>query len=601
MNMLSIDELKKLDISSAVEYADYLRHYLIKNVSESGGHLASNLGIVEISLGLIRCFDAPYDKIIYDVGHQSYVHKLLTNRVFSGADLRKFNGYSGFTKRDESKYDPFGAGHSSTALSAALGFSKASKINGEKYYSVAVIGDGAFSTGMTFEALNNIKKDDKVIIILNDNEMSISKSEGNFSTYLNKMRVSEKYLRFKRKTKKIFKGSKFFYKTATAIKSVTKRLLLKPNFFEDLGVTYLGPTDGNDLSRVELLLKEAKTKNTPVLIHFITKKGKGYQLAEDNPNKFHFVSQNSTNESSFSTEYAKHLCEYSRTNPKTVAITAAMADGTGLTAFKNEFPDRFFDVGISEEHAGTFVAALSAAGLLPFYSVYSTFFQRSYDQVIHDIALQNLRAVISLDRAGLVGEDGPTHHGVFDVSMLLNIPGTTIYSPSYFGELKYAFYKAVNETDLSVLRFPKDTDNKILSLVFPTPSDYSIDSLKAADVLFVTYGRIAQEAVKAKLSLSSKGISASILKFVKIKPIDFNKINEIIKAVSPKFICIVEEGMKIGGFGEYFLSEIDTVAKKEVMAINEEFLPHGTIEQLYSVAGLSGDKIAQRVEKCLKI
>ncbi len=599
VEFLTVEELKALDIASASEYCNSLREYLIDNVKVSGGHLASNLGVTEISVALIRAFDSPNDKIIYDVGHQSYVHKLLTGRVLDGGNLRKFNGYSGFTKRDESEHDPFGAGHSSTALSAALGFSSAARIKGEDSYSVAVIGDGAFCTGMTFEALNNVRRDDKLIIILNDNEMSISKNVGTMSAYLNKIRITKKYLSFKRKTKKVIKNAPAVLKFASSVKHFLKRLLLKPTMFEDLGIYYLGPADGNDLVTVERLLFEAKSRNSPTLIHLVTKKGKGLKEAEENPGKFHFVSPVKSELPTFSGEYTRLLTEYSKTNDKAVAITAAMCDGTGLSAYKNVFPERLFDVGISEEHAATFAAALSAGGLLPFYTVYSTFFQRSYDQVIHDIALQKLKVVIALDRAGLVGEDGPTHHGLFDVSMMLNVPNSTVYSPATFEELRYSFNKCTANEYLSVLRYPKGSDSELISRVFKADCDFALDTVEHTEVLFITYGRITEEVLKAKLLLKSQGYTASVLKFTKLKPIDFKQFERLINTVSPKLVCVVEEGMKTGGFGEYLISNITVNSASEIIAIDDIFVPHGTVSELYDYCSLSAPKIYSRVIKWL--
>jgi len=602
MDFLSIDELKRLDIDSASEYCNSLRKYIIETLNVSGGHLASNLGVVEISVALIRAFDSPKDKIIYDVGHQSYVHKLLTGRVFDSETLRRFNGFSGFTKRSESDHDSFGAGHSSTALSAALGFSRASTINGDNNYSVAVIGDGAFCTGMTFEALNNIQKSDNLIIILNDNEMSISKNVGTMSSYLNKMRMTKKYFSFKRKTKNAFRKIPFIYKGISAVKRFTKRLLITPTMFDDLGVYYLGPADGNDLETVETLLYEAKARKSPVLIHLVTKKGKGMPEAENNPGKFHFVNpiNSQVPKSTFSEEFVNLLTDYSKTNPKSVAITAAMCDGTGLTKFKNEFPERLFDVGISEEHAATFAAALSAGGLMPFYVVYSTFFQRSYDQVIHDIALQDLKVIVALDRAGIVGADGPTHHGVFDVSMMLNVPGTLIYSPATYSELKFSFDICTQHNGLSVLRYPRGGESALVNKSFAEPWDYACDDLKPSAVLFITYGRISEEAIKAKELLAEKGIPSVVMKFLKLKPLNIDEIKATIDKISPSLICFVEEGMKTGGFSEFFSQNVDLSVSSLILAIDEIFVPHGNLQELFDYASLSADKISERVLRCLQ-
>ena len=597
MDFYNIEQIKKLDINSASEYCEELRKYVITNISKSGGHLASNLGVAEISLALIRLFDSPNDKIVYDVGHQSYFHKLLTGRYFDYTNLRTFEGFSGFTKRDESEHDPFGAGHSSTALSAAVGFAKAAKLKGEDNYSIAVIGDGAFCTGMTFEALNNVSQDDKIIIVLNDNEMSISPNVGSMSAYLRRIRVTKKYLSLKKKTKNVFSKvplvSRHLTSFASNTKKFIKRLLIKNTIFENLGMYYLGPADGNDLKTVERILQEAKSVNAPVLVHFITKKGKGLREAEENPNKYHFVSpfSVSSNEETFSKSFAKSLISFSEKNNNSVAITAAMCDGTGLNDYKNKFPNRFFDVGICEEHAATFSAALSASGILPFYVVYSTFFQRSYDQILHDAVLQNLKMVVALDRAGLVGADGATHHGLFDVSMMLNLPNTAIYSPATFRELDYAFQECIKNPYVSCLRYPRGSESKLVSAVFKTPGDFKLDAVKKCDILFVTYGRITEEVIKAKIILEKKGHSVVILKFVKLKPLNFDKIKNLISSLSPQTIVAVEEGMKTGGFSEYLFSNISTSASVKTLAIDEKFVPQGTLDELFDYAGLSAEKI----------
>lgn len=601
MDFLSIEELKKLDTETASQYCNSLREYIIDTLQTSGGHLASNLGIVEISVALIRVFDSPHDKLIYDVGHQSYVHKLLTDRCFDSKTLRAFGGISGFTKRAESEHDPFGAGHSSTALSAALGFSRASQLKDEDYYSVAVIGDGAFCTGMTFEALNNVQRNDKLIIVLNDNEMSISKNVGSMSSYLNKMRMTKKYFSFKKKTKNVFKKIPFLYKCISAVKSFTKRLLITPTMFDDLGVYYMGPADGNDLETVERLLCEAKDRKSPVLIHLVTKKGKGLAEAENNPGKFHFINPVNAKapKKTFSAEFVDLLKNYSLSDSKAVAITAAMCDGTGLTEYKKEFPDRLFDVGISEEHAATFAAALSAGGLLPFYVVYSTFFQRSYDQVIHDIALQKLKVVIALDRAGIVGSDGPTHHGLFDVSMMLNVPGSVIYSPATFSELSYSFDKCTQYDGVSVIRYPRGGQSELVLQNFTKAYDYSLNISGNSDILFVTYGRIADEVIKAKSILEKRGFSSSILKFLKLKPLDAEEITNTIRKLSPRLVCFVEEGMKVGGFSEYFMQNVSFDAQSTVIAIDDMFVPHGSLYELFDYTSLSAHKISERILQCL--
>ncbi len=606
MDFLSLEQVKNLSANEAVLYCNEIRTHLINTVLNSGGHLASNLGIVEISMACARIFNLPHDKIVYDVGHQSYVHKLLTERFFDDKTLRAFGSYSGFTKREESEYDPFGAGHSSTALSAAVGFSKAARIKGEDYYSVAVIGDGAFCTGMTFEALNNIDKNDKLIIILNDNEMSISKNVGSMSGYLVKIRSTNKYLRFKRQTKKAFGKIPFvgmsLSRFAGNVKYYVKRIVVKNTFFDDLGVRYLGPADGNDLYTVERLLKEALNYTTPTLIHLCTKKGKGYIEAESDPDRFHSVSEKSSSpkKETFSQAFGRYMSNLAENDTDVVAVTAAMCDGTGLNSFRQSYPDRFFDVGICEEHAVTFSAAMNASGLSPYFAVYSTFFQRSYDQLIHDCSLQKLKITLALDRAGFCEKDGATHHGVFDVPLLLTAPDITVFSPATLAELEYSFNQGRFLDTCVAVRYPKGGEDEAVSEVFSHPCDFTLDEDKKAEVLIVTYGRVSGEALRAKKLLEKDGITAVILKFLKLTPIDFKEVEKLISRVSPSLVMVVEEGIRSGGFGEHLFANIPLSLKRDIIAIDGVFVPHGTLAQLYDLVGLSTEKIYDRVVSWIK-
>ena len=604
MEFLSLEQVKKLSVTEAADYCNTLREYLVETVKESGGHLASNLGVAEISIACARVFDLPDDKIIYDVGHQCYVHKLITGRYFDATTLRAFNGYSGFTKRSESEYDAFGAGHSSTALSAALGFAKANRINKKANYSVAVIGDGAFCTGMTFEALNNVEQNDRLIIILNDNEMSISKNVGAMSEYLLKMRTTKRYLHFKNKTKNFFGKLPLIGRPLSralgSIKDFIKRAFLKSNFFEDLGIEYLGPVDGNDLSKVELLLREAKRRTSPVLVHFLTKKGKGYDEAELDPDRFHAVSKpGGEKRKTFSEFFGEYMVEEAEKDPCAVAITAAMCDGTGLGEFSKKYPDRFFDVGICEEHAITFAAALSAAGINPYFAVYSTFFQRAYDQLLHDGALQDLKITLALDRAGFSSYDGPTHHGVFDVSLLLSVPGVTLYSPTSFAEMEYSFEEGKKLPRCVAVRYPKGSEIENIKNAFPTLSDMSLDEEKESKVMFITYGNVTGEVLLAKKCLEKLGYSACVLKLLKLKPLDYKLIKSYIDKTQSKYVFFVEEGIKSGGVGEAVFSNLSCL-KGEIIAIDDKFVPFGDNAHLYDYAGLSAEKIVEKVSRWIK-
>lgn len=607
MDFLTLDEVKKLSVEEASDYCNFLRHHIVDTVMVTGGHLSSNLGVAEISTACVRVFDVPNDLIIYDVGHQSYIHKLLTERYLDSDNLRAFGKYSGFTKRDESIYDPFGAGHSSTALSAAVGFAKASKLKGENKTAVAIIGDGAFCTGMTFEAINNIDSDDKIVIILNDNEMSISKNVGRMSNYLVKIRSGKKYLNFKSKTKRFVSkipviGSAL-YRFASALKDALKHLVVKNTFFEELGIDYIGPADGNDLETVERLLYEAKKRTKPVLIHFCTQKGRGFEDAEKHPDRYHSVSPKTSKSNegkTFSEFFGEIVVNEAVNNKSVIAVTAAMCDGTGLNGFKAAYPDRFFDVGICEEHAVTFCSAMNAEGLVPYFAVYSTFFQRCYDQLVHDCALQNLKIIFALDRAGFSSHDGPTHHGVFDVALLMSVPHITVYSPATLDEMKYSFDMAKDCSTAVAVRYPKGCESADLKDIFKV-SDLSLDEYKSSDVLFITYGKITSEVILAKKCLEALGTSCTVLKLLKIKPIDFETVEAVIDKISPKGIFVVEEGIRSSGLGEHIFANLSSgVNKAEIYAIDNTFIPHGNLSQLYDFAGISANKITQRVISWMK-
>lgn len=601
MEFLTIEQIKRLSVAEASEYCDKIRRHLVETVAKSGGHLASNLGVAEISMACVRVLDLPSDSVIYDVGHQSYVHKILTGRFLDENNLRVYGKYSGFTKRDESEYDAFGAGHSSTALSAAVGFAKAAKLKGENKTVVAVVGDGAFCTGMTFEAINNIDHDDKIIIILNDNEMSISRNVGSFSNYLIKIRSAKKYLKLKRQTKKAFLKIPLVgtYLSAFAgfVKNSAKSLVVKNTFFEELGIEYIGPADGNDLATVERLLSDAKSMTRPILLHLCTQKGKGFKDAEDNPGKYHAVtpSTNQPKTKSFSEFFGEYIVSAAEKDKSLVAVTAAMCDGTGLNTFKNKYPNRFFDVGICEEHAVTFCASMNAGGLNPCFAVYSTFFQRCYDQLLHDVSLQNLKITLALDRAGFSSHDGPTHHGVFDVSLLMSVPGIAVYSPATFDEMSYSFKEADMFASSVAVRYPKGGECSDIKECFEV-SDFALDEKKSCDILLITYGKITSEVIKSKKNLEKQGYSCVILKFLKLKPIDFAKVYDIIKTVSPKYVFVVEEGIRSAGFGEHIFANIPTdINKCDIIAISDNFVPFGTLAELYDFAGISATKITEKI------
>lgn len=556
-NINSPSDLRALPDSAMKPLATEIRDFLCRKVAKSGGHLASNLGVVEICMAVHRVFDSPNDHIIWDVGHQSYVHKLITGRRNQFDTLRQPGGLSGFTKREESCHDPFGAGHSSTSISAALGFAEADKIAGRSNYTVAIIGDGAFTGGMVHEALNNCDKNLKLIIILNENEMSISKNIGSFAKYIARIRSKEKYSDTKIAARRITQNIPIIgnelYSIMRDTKKAVKDILYSSNYFEDMGLFYLGPADGNNFSQVESLLRIAKESARCTIIHLKTKKGCGYIPAEKNPRKYHNISPSQTPTSTFSLEMGKTLNDMANFDKKICAITAAMKDGTGLSAFAKNHPSRFFDVGIAEEHALTFSAGLSAAGMKPFFAVYSSFLQRGYDNLIHDIALQSLPVTLCIDRAGLAAADGPTHHGIFDVSFLAQMPSFQIFAPTTYASLKRAMRIAASSKSPCAIRYENAAESEQVKQIFyRNGNDFSwihSDSNTAGKkCIIVTYGRIVEEAVKAKNMLENVDIPCSVILLERLSP--WNMIAKQIVELLPDndaAVILLEEGVYNGG------------------------------------------------------
>lgn len=605
MHFFSQDELSRLPISRAQAYCDEIRAFLVKNVCQNGGHLASNLGICEISTALCRVLDLPRDRVIYDTGHQSYVHKILTGRGEAFSTLRQKGGLAGFPRREESEYDPFGTGHSGTGLSAALSFAKADRLAGRENVTAVVIGDGAFSGGMVFEALNHISPHDRVIILLNDNKMSIGASTGRFRNALNHLRTEE-YYRIKSGVgdalEKIPVAGTALKNAARRIKhSIKRQALPAGNFFEDMGLHYFGPANGNDLEQVEVLLREAKKRKGPSVIHFCTKKGKGYEPAEADPSRFHGVSPKGEKKregKSFSAIFGENMVELAKKEPSLVAISAAMCDGVGLCEFAKAFPDRFFDTGIAEEHAMTFAAGLSAAGLKPVFAVYSTFYQRAIDQLLHDAALQKLPITVCLDRAGLSGEDGATHHGMFDVALSMPIPNLKIYAPATAGELSAALKKAISESDgPSLIRYPKGTASALIEEKFPcrdAVEKKDFENSENCGMIMVSYGRITEEVYRAAERLSASGERITLVRFSCLKGYP----KEVLPAFfgGAKKVLFVEEGIKAGSFSEHLLSELIqsgllSGASVRILASEEKFVSHGAVSCLLEEEGLTAEGI----------
>lgn len=607
-------DIKKLNHNQLNQLADEIREFLIEKVSKTGGHIASNLGVVELTLALHYVFNMPYDKIIWDVGHQAYVHKILTGRKKSFDTLRKYEGLSGFPKPNESKYDIFGTGHSSTSISAALGFACARDIKTEKYDVVAIIGDGALTGGMAFEALNDAGNSNKnIIVVLNDNEMSISQNVGGLSSYLSKIRTEPAYLNLRddmgNAVKKIPAIGQNIFKSTEKLKDSIKYLfLIQGMLFEELGFTYLGPIDGHNIDGMIDVLKRAKNINGPVLVHVVTKKGKGYCFAEKNPDIFHGIdafdiktgNKIANSKVTYSNVFGEEIVSEAYENDKIVAITAAMRDGTGLKEFSERFPRRFFDVGIAEQHGVTFSAGLAANGLKPVLVLYSTFLQRGYDQVVHDVCIQNLPVVFAIDRAGIVGEDGETHQGVLDISYLRAIPNMTIVSPKDIKEFRHLLRWCFKYNKGPVaIRYPRGGDNAI-ELKEVNQISYGkweiVKEGKGPVVLAV--GKMVQTACMIEDKLLRHGVDISVVNCRFIKPMDYLMLDNIFKEAP--FIITIEDNYISGGFGSGVLEYASKKGYKGKiinLGYPDEFITHGSTDILYKKYCLDCDGLFDTIYK----
>ena len=610
--------LKDLDLPKCLKNMNYdelsnlcsdIRGEIMSVVSENGGHLASNLGVVELTVALHRAFDFPEDKLIFDVGHQCYAHKILTGRADRFGTIRKKDGLSGFTNRFESEYDTLTAGHSGPSVSAGLGIAQSNKLLGKDNYVVSVVGDGSFTNGMIYEALNNCcDKSLKYIIVLNDNEMSISSNVGNLSKYFSKFRTSKSYFKFKHKLKngclKIPVVGKSLVKFFSAIKNFFKKIVLPNNsFFSALDMRYLGPVDGHDIEKLEDVFAEAKNLGESCLVIVKTQKGRGYSKAEKNPENYHSVgkfdiSRGTVKSDSkcFSDVFGDAVVRRAKEDGSVAALTAAMCEGTGLHNFSKEFPDRFFDVGIAEEHELAFACGLAAGGMKPVCAVYSTFAQRVYDQVFHDFSVQRLPCVLALDRCGFVPDDGITHQGLFDVSLFSSVPGCTIYSPETYEELNESVDKAFDEDCVSVVRYPKGRMSEYdrSGFIYDTDRNISVCGDYNADVVIVTYGRITREAFEAFNALR-KHTSVLLIKLVRICPVD---IETIINATeSAKIVYVLEEGIKSGGVGEKIAAGLCCKSDCRVIvnAVDNEFAFHASESELISHFGMDADSIVREI------
>lgn len=607
------NDIKKVSPNDYSALASEIREFLISNISVTGGHLASNLGVVELTMALHLSLNLPKDKLVWDVGHQAYTHKILTGRKEGFRKLRTYEGLSGFPKRVESDCDAFDTGHSSTSISAALGLAKARDLQKENYNVFAVIGDGALSGGMAFEALNNAARlKSNMVIILNDNNMSINENVGGMATYLGKVRTSLKYTGFKdgieQALSSLPKGKAVIDRLRRSKDSI-KRLFIPGMLFEDMGLTYIGPIDGHNIEQLLSAISSAKQMKEAVIIHVITKKGKGYKLAEKNPAKYHGidpfvietgeVKKNSTkNAVSYTEKFAKTLVSLAEKDEKIVAITAAMPSGTGLIQFSKKYPKRFFDVGIAEEHAVTFAAGLAVGGMKPVVAIYSTFLQRAYDQMLHDVCINSLPVVFAVDRAGIVGSDGETHQGIFDISYLLTMPNLTVIAPKNGQELEDMLTFALNHKGPVAIRYPR---GKVYTGLgdFQTPIEYGKSELiyREKDILLLAYGNMVQVANNVRKLLKEQGFSASLVNVRFVAPFDEELLMELLE--THKYVVTLEENIDSGGFGQKiagFLCKNNYNDNRCIrISLPDAFIPQGDADLLRKEYGLDEQSVVNKI------
>lgn len=616
-----LDRIEKENDIKQIAKEDYdalaqeIREFLIEKISETGGHLGSNLGAVELTMALHLALTLPEDKIIWDVGHQSYTHKLLTGRRDGFATLRKYHGMSGFPKRKESECDCFDTGHSSTSVSAGLGMVKARDLRGEKNTIVSVIGDGSLTGGMAYEALNNASQlETNYIIVLNDNNMSISENVGGISTYLNNVRTATGYLDLKEGVYKALKGTSRGESVIAKIrrlKNGVKQLVIPGMFFEEMGITYLGPVDGHDVNALIRVIGEAKRVKGAVLVHVVTEKGKGYAPAQRHPARFHGAEpfeiesglpKNPRNTSNYTDVFSTVMCKLGQREENVVAITAAMPDGTGLKRFRNMYPDRFFDVGIAEEHAVTFAAGLAAGGMRPVVAIYSSFLQRAYDQILHDVCLQNLPVVFAIDRAGLVGADGETHQGIFDLSYLSSIPGMTVMAPKNKWELSDMMKFAVHFDGPIAVRYPRGEAYAGLS-EYRAPVVYGESEwiYEEGEVVLLAVGSMVKTAEQVRDRLKAAGHECSLVNVRFVKPADEKMIRRA--AAGHRLIVTMEENVASGGYGERVracLADAESGARLYTVTLPDAYVEHGNTELLKRELSLDADSIYEKIEEYLQ-
>lgn len=605
-----VNDLRKLTYNEKIKLAEELREFVVETVSKTGGHLASNLGVVELTIALHTVFNTPKDKIIWDVGHQTYVHKILTGRKDEMKTLRQLNGISGFPKTSESEFDCFNTGHSSTSISVALGMARARDVLKEDYRVVAVIGDGSLTGGMAEEALNDAgASNSNITVILNDNEMSISKNVGGVTLLLGKMRTKKLYTatnkRVKSRLNKIPKLGPKLVKLTSRLKNGIKQMFIPKMYFEDIGYTYLGPVDGNNLEEVEKILKQSQSCDGPVLVHVVTKKGKGYMPAEKNPSKFHSTSafDIKTGKSlknkgkDYSKVFGDKLVKIAKANDKVVAITAAMADGTGLTEFKTKFQNRFFDVGIAEQHAIGMAAGMAKNGLIPVVPIYASFYQRAYDQVIHDVCMQNLHVIMCADRAGIVGNDGETHQGLTDMASLSIVPNLTIMAPKDFIELEQMLDFAVDYRFPIFIRYPRGGEGNFKFEKHEKIKLGTSEVLKnGSDVTIIAIGKMVSRAMEVALELEKNGVNAEVINARFLKPFDDKNILDSMK--STKNVITIEDGLLRGGLATTINEMIVKNNLVGVKILNfgyeDKYVKHGSVDEIEKINGLDVDSIVNK-------
>lgn len=605
-------DLKKLNFNELDRLAEEIRSFMLKTVSKTGGHIASNLGVVELTIALHKVLNAPQDKIIWDVGHQTYVHKILTGRRDIFGTLRQFHGISGFPKTQESPYDVFNTGHSSTSISAALGMARARDLKGEKYTVAAVIGDGALSGGMALEALNDAGiSRTNLLIILNDNGMSIAENVGGLSRYLSRIRVRPFY----NKTREIMQtliesiphGGKKLRRLGHRLKAAMKSMLIPSMFFEDLGFRYFGPIDGHNIKEMVTIFEQAKTMKGPILIHVVTTKGKGYKFAEEKPDIFHGIAPfeietgqvlKQGNEN-YSVVFGKRLCELAQNDGDIVAVSAAMIDGTGLGPFRDAFPKRFFDVGIAEEHAVTLAAGLAMGGAKPVVAIYSTFLQRAYDQILHDVGLQKLKVVFAVDRAGIVGDDGETHQGIYDISYLFTIPNMAVLSPASPDELKAMLdYAVIRHNGPIAIRYPKGSGSEFPGSDRPISPGKGVRLKEGGDVTLIGVGDMLPVVLEAAGILQGEGVSCDVINPRFLRPAD----DELILSSAKKtgIVAVIQDAIKNGGFGDYvtgLMNDNHINVHTIILGFPDKGIEHGERSLIYKEYGLDAQGIEDAILK----